>query len=48
MANNRKRTRGRKIQVVRVPEWKGIDYATGKKIPNPHPNAGKIVQIRHQ
>ena len=45
--NNRKKTRGRHVQVVTVPLYKGIDYTTGQKIPNLHPNAGKTVQIRH-
>ena len=48
MSNNRRRTKGRIVQVVTVPKYKGIDHNTGMLIPNLHPNAGKTVQIRHQ
>lgn len=44
--NNRKRTKGRTIQVVKVPEYKGFDLITGRPKKNDHPNAGKTIQIR--
>lgn len=44
MANNRKRTRGRRIQTIDVPL---TIIKNGKVIANPHPKAGKQIQIRH-
>jgi hypothetical protein len=47
--NNRKRTRCRKIQTIKVPETVIRKGLTGKLevVPNPHPKAGKAIQIRH-
>lgn len=47
--NNRKRTRCRKTQTIKVPETVIRKDITGhlKVVPNPHPKAGKMIQIKH-
>lgn len=46
--NNRKRTNGRRVQVVEVP-LKKIVWKNGEPhlVNNDHPKAGKVIQIRH-
>lgn len=44
--NNRKRTPGRKIQSINVPAMIK-DSKTGKMVPNPRRDAGKLKQVRH-
>lgn len=48
--NNRKQTKGRVIQVINVPEFiTKVDPIRGVyTIPNPHPKAGKKIQVRHK
>lgn len=48
--NNRKQTKGRRIQVIHVPETiVKVDPIRGvQTIQNPHPKAGKAIQVRHK
>jgi len=47
--NNRKRTKGRIIQSVRIPLFvtKLDKFGSGKSVPNDHPKVGKVIQIKH-
>ena len=58
MANNRKATKGRRIQIIDVPEHvfvqveqkgshSGAIIKHLKRIKNEHPKAGKSIQVRH-
>lgn len=49
-ANNRKRTGGRLIQTIRVPDdkTKTITYGETTTHTFPHPSRGKLLQIRHR
>lgn len=48
--NNRKQTKGRRIQTINVPEIiHKIDPLRGViEVPNPHPKAGKAIQVKHK
>jgi hypothetical protein len=50
LTNNRKRTRGRSIQVIDVPLFISKDDGHGNmvKIRNPHNKAGRKIQVRHK
>lgn len=47
--NNRKRTRGRKIQAIKVPEMviRSDGFGVPIVVPNPHKKAGKTIQVKH-
>lgn len=49
MSNNRKLTRGRRIQSIDVPETviKRDTFGSFHVVPNPSPYAGKRKQIQH-
>jgi hypothetical protein len=48
MANNRKATKGRRIQAINVPAYKYVlDEHGYVRVKNKHRNAGKTIQVRH-
>jgi hypothetical protein len=46
----RKQTRGRKIQIINVPEYlyKLDAFGIIRKVKNDHPKAGKVIQVKHK